>query len=186
VRNDAITADGVRQLRPDAIVLSPGPCTPDEAGESLQLVRQLIEEFPMLGVCLGHQVIAQALGGRIVRANVPLHGRASPIQHDGAGLFFDLPSPMSAGRYHSLVVEAESLPRELRETAWTADGELMAFEHGTLPVFGVQFHPESILTDRGYALLANFLRCAGSAPPADTDALQRAEADHASPERARR
>jgi anthranilate synthase/aminodeoxychorismate synthase-like glutamine amidotransferase len=161
VRNDAIDVAGVRSLRPTAIVLSPGPCTPREAGVSLEVVRALHAEVPMLGVCLGHQVIAEALGGEIVRARVPVHGRTSAVVHKGTGLFAGLPSPLVVGRYHSLVVEPASLPAELRATAWTDDGVLMAFEHLRRPIFGVQFHPESILTECGYELLANFLRLAG-------------------------
>jgi para-aminobenzoate synthetase component II len=160
VRNDAIDVAGVRELRPAAIVLSPGPCTPREAGASLDIVRALHAEVPLLGVCLGHQVIAEALGGRIVRAETPVHGRTSAIIHDSVGLFDSLPSPLVVGRYHSLVVEPTSLPTDLRATAWTEDGTLMAFEHVRWPVFGVQFHPESILTECGYELLANFLRLA--------------------------
>ncbi len=161
VRNDAIDAAGVRALRPAAVVLSPGPCTPGEAGASLDIVRAVYGELPILGVCLGHQVIAEALGGRIVRAETPVHGRTSSVMHDRTGLFADLPSPLVVARYHSLVVEPASLPPELRATAWSDDGVLMAFEHTRWPVFGVQFHPESILTECGYELLANFLRLAG-------------------------
>ncbi|HEY3391804.1 MAG TPA: gamma-glutamyl-gamma-aminobutyrate hydrolase family protein, partial [Lacipirellulaceae bacterium] len=132
-----------------------------EAGASLEIVRQLHDEVPMLGVCLGHQVIAEALGAQIVRAALPVHGHASQVTHDGSGVFEGVPSPLAVGRYHSLVVEPESLPRSLRATAWTADRALMGFQHKHLPVFGVQFHPESILTEHGYDLLANFLRIAG-------------------------
>jgi anthranilate synthase component II len=160
VRNDAIDVAGVRRLRPAALVLSPGPCTPHQAGESLELVRALHAELPMLGVCLGHQIIAQALGGSIVRAPVPVHGQTSAIEHNGTGLFADLPSPLTVCRYHSLVVAAASLPEMLQPTATTQDGLIMAFEHKDLPQFGVQFHPESILTDGGYELMANFLRLA--------------------------
>jgi anthranilate synthase/aminodeoxychorismate synthase-like glutamine amidotransferase len=161
VRNDAIDIAGVRAMRPAALVISPGPCTPREAGASLEIVRQLHEEVPMLGVCLGHQVIAEALGAEIVRARIPIHGHASQVEHDGSGVFDRIPSPLAVGRYHSLVVEPDSLPRSLRATAWTADRVLMAFQHKHLPVFGVQFHPESVLTEHGYDLLANFLRLAG-------------------------
>jgi anthranilate synthase/aminodeoxychorismate synthase-like glutamine amidotransferase len=161
VRNDAIDVPGVRARRPAAIVLSPGPCTPTEAGASLDIVRALGGEVPILGVCLGHQVIAAALGGQIVPAPKPVHGQSSQIRHDGTGLFAGVPSPLNVGRYHSLVVEPKSLPAELRATAWTDDRILMAFEHARWPVFGVQFHPESILTDCGYELAANFLRLAG-------------------------
>jgi anthranilate synthase/aminodeoxychorismate synthase-like glutamine amidotransferase len=163
VRNDEIDAAGVQELMPAAIVLSPGPCTPREAGASLDIVRSLHAEIPMLGVCLGHQVIAEALGGRIVRAPMPVHGHASCIRHDGSGLFSGVSSPLAVGRYHSLVVDPSNLPPNLRPTAWTEDKVLMAFEHSKWPVFGVQFHPESILTESGYELLANFLQLAGLA-----------------------
>jgi len=161
VRNDAIDAGGVRDMRPDAVVLSPGPCTPNQAGASLEIVRALYRELPMLGVCLGHQAIAEALGGRIARAERPVHGQTSPVVHEGTGLFAGLPSPLVVCRYHSLIVEPGSLPAELRPTAWTGDNVLMALEHTSLPVFGVQFHPEAILTQCGYELLANFLKLAG-------------------------
>lgn len=157
VRNDALDVATVRRMRPGAVVLSPGPCTPREAGVSLELVRQMHQEVPMLGVCLGHQTIAEALGGTVVRAPVPVHGQASRIRHDGSGLFKDVPSPLNVGRYHSLVVEPTGLPSVLRPTSWTGDDVLMSFEHRRFPVYGVQFHPESILTECGYDLLANFL-----------------------------
>ncbi len=160
VRNDAIDAAEVRRLRPSALVFSPGPCTPVEAGNSLALVRELLDEFPMLGVCLGHQTIAAALGGRVVRASQPMHGRASQLIHDGAGIFKNLANPITVGRYHSLIVEEPSLPTCLRVTARTTDGVIMGIEHCDRPVFGVQFHPESILTEQGYALLKNFLDAA--------------------------
>ncbi len=175
VRNDAIDVAGVRELRPEAIVLSPGPCTPREAGVSLELVRELHTEVPILGVCLGHQVIAEALGARVVRAPAPVHGQASAIQHCGTGLFDGLPSPMRVGRYHSLVAEPASLVEPLRPTAWTSDGVIMALEHCTLPVYGVQFHPESILTDSGYELLANFLAIAGVECDGDVSELEESE-----------
>jgi len=171
-RNDAIGVAEVRALRPQAVVLSPGPCTPREAGVSLDLVRELYTKIPMLGVCLGHQAIAEALGGRVVRGE-PVHGRASPVTHVGQGLFASVPNPLRVGRYHSLVVEEATLPSELIATAQTDHGVLMALAHRSLPVFGVQFHPESILTSHGYLLLANFLRFAGveSKPlPADLEA----------------
>jgi anthranilate synthase/aminodeoxychorismate synthase-like glutamine amidotransferase len=175
VCSDAIDAARVRALRPDAVVLSPGPCTPREAGNSLEIVRSLYRELPLLGVCLGHQVIAEALGGKIVRAAEPIHGQATKIAHDGEGLFANLPSPLSVGRYHSLVVELASLPPELRPTAWSDTGELMALEHVELPVFGVQFHPESILTECGYELLANFLRLADCHVTSDVSLLPASE-----------
>lgn len=171
VRNDAIDVAKARDLQPSAIVLSPGPCTPREAGASLELVRKLHGELPMLGVCLGHQVVAEALGGRIVRASVPMHGQASEIHHVGSPLFRGLPSTFRVGRYHSLVAEPAELCEPLRATAWTADGVVMAFEHHQLPVFGVQFHPESILTEYGYEMLANFLRLAGIECRANTSEL---------------
>lgn len=162
LRNDQVTVDDVRRMQPQAVVLSPGPCTPDTAGVSLDLVRGLYTEMPMLGVCLGHQSIAQALGGRVVRGERPWHGRASAITHHGQGLFAGVPSPLMVGRYHSLVVDETTLPAELEPTAWTLEGEtLMAVAHRELPVFGVQFHPESVLTEHGYAMLGNFLRLAG-------------------------
>jgi len=178
VRNDALDAAAVRDMRPAAIVLSPGPCTPREAGASLEIVRALHADIPMLGVCLGHQVIADALGGRIERAPTPVHGQTSPIAHDGTGLFAGLPSPLNVARYHSLVAEAKALPAELRATAWTDDGVLMAFEHIRCPVYGVQFHPESILTECGYELLANFLRLAGVDVVADPHELRTNELQH--------
>jgi anthranilate synthase/aminodeoxychorismate synthase-like glutamine amidotransferase len=170
VRNDAIDAAGVRSLAPQALILSPGPCAPDQAGAALEIVRALQNDVPMLGVCLGHQILAQALGARIVRAPRPVHGQTSEITHDANGLFANLPSPLAVCRYHSLVVEPASLPSELRPTAWTDGGLLMAFEHTNRPLFGVQFHPEAILTVGGYTLLANFLRLVGlpvSSLPAD-------------------
>jgi anthranilate synthase/aminodeoxychorismate synthase-like glutamine amidotransferase len=171
VRNDRIDAAGVRAVHPKAVVLSPGPCTPREAGASLDVVKALYNQLPFLGVCLGHQVIAEALGGRIVRAPAPVHGRTSQIEHDGSGLFSGLPSPITVGRYHSLVVEPASLPQELRATSWTDDNVVMALEHIRYPVYGVQFHPESILTECGYDLLANFLRLAGLDVSHDPSAL---------------
>jgi anthranilate synthase/aminodeoxychorismate synthase-like glutamine amidotransferase len=171
VRNDSIDVAEAWALRPAALVLSPGPCTPREAGASLELVRDLHTQVPMLGVCLGHQVIAEALGGRIVRAPVPVHGQASEIRHDGSPLFRGLPATIRVGRYHSLVAEPGSLGEPLRPTAWTTDGLVMAFEHKQLPVYGVQFHPESILTEYGYEMLANFLRLAGIGCTADTSKL---------------
>jgi anthranilate synthase/aminodeoxychorismate synthase-like glutamine amidotransferase len=175
VRNDATTVDDIRRLKPAAIVISPGPCTPAEAGCSIELVQKLGCEVPILGVCLGHQAIAAALGGRIVRAPEPRHGRTSQIEHDGAGLFAGLSSPMTVCRYHSLVVEPESLPSELRATAHTADDVIMALEHTEHPTYGVQFHPEAALTSHGYGLLANFLTLAGCTPSADVAALAASE-----------
>jgi anthranilate synthase component II len=164
-RNNAIDVAGIAALRPQAIVLSPGPCTPLEAGCSLEVVRQLAGELPILGVCLGHQTIGQALGGRVVRAPQPMHGRTSEILHDGRGLFAGLPSPLRVCRYHSLVVEAATLPESLEITARTADGVVMALAHRELPLCGVQFHPEAVLTHGGFAILANFLNLAGISVP---------------------
>jgi len=165
VRNTAIDAAGVRAMAPQAIVLSPGPCAPQQAGCALAVVRELHGQVPMLGVCLGHQTIAEALGGRIVRAAEPVHGRTSPVFHDGRGVFAGLPSPIVATRYHSLVVDAASLPPALEVTARTEDGTVMAIQHRELPVVGLQFHPESILTEHGYPILAAFLRLAGLPVP---------------------
>jgi anthranilate synthase/aminodeoxychorismate synthase-like glutamine amidotransferase len=166
VRNDAIDARQARSLRPRAVVLSPGPCAPQQAGCSLEVVRHLHGEFPILGVCLGHQVIAEAFGGHIVRAPEPVHGRASEVFHDGSGLFAELPSPLRACRYHSLAVEEASLPDCLKVTARTNDGVIMGLQHKTLPIFGLQFHPESVLTECGFELLAGFLRLSGLTLPA--------------------
>lgn len=165
VRNTAIDVAGVRAMRPRAMVLSPGPCTPRQAGCSLELVRQLHREMPILGVCLGHQAIAEALGGRVVRANEPVHGRTSPVYHDGRGVFAGLSNPVVACRYHSLVVDEASLPDCLEVSARTRGGVLMGLRHRTLPVVGLQFHPESILTETGYRLLAGWLRLAGLETP---------------------
>ncbi len=161
VRNRAIDASGVRARRPAGLVFSPGPCTPDQAGCALELVRQFWQELPMLGVCLGHQILAQAFGGRIVRCPEPIHGRATPIHHTGQGVFANLPNPLQGARYHSLVVEKSSLPECFSVSAWTTDGLIMAIEHRERPIVGLQFHPESILTECGYQLLANWLRLAG-------------------------
>ena len=156
-RNDAVTVAEVQKLAPRRIVISPGPCTPNEAGISLSLIGALAGQVPILGVCLGHQAIGQAFGGRVVRAPRVMHGKTSPILHDGSTLFRGIPSPMQATRYHSLVVEPATLPPSLTVTARTAEGEIMALAHTSLPVWGVQFHPESILTTDGKKLLANFL-----------------------------
>ena len=165
VRNTAIDVAGVEALGPEAIVLSPGPCTPREAGCSLAVVAELHREVPILGVCLGHQAIAEALGGRVVRAAEPVHGRTSPIRHDGRGVFRDLPATIVGCRYHSLVVDEVSLPDCLEVSARTEDGTVMALRHRELCLVGLQFHPESILTDTGYLLLAGFLRVAGLPVP---------------------
>jgi anthranilate synthase/aminodeoxychorismate synthase-like glutamine amidotransferase len=155
VKNDAIDVDGVRGSGADGILVSPGPCTPNEAGVSLAAVARA--SVPVLGVCLGHQAVGQAFGGKVVRAGRLMHGRTSPILHDGKGVFAGLPSPFVATRYHSLLVERATLPVCLEVTAWTAEGEIMGLRHRERPVEGVQFHPESILTTHGKALLANWV-----------------------------
>jgi anthranilate synthase/aminodeoxychorismate synthase-like glutamine amidotransferase len=162
-RNDAIGAADLATMRPAAVVISPGPCTPDQAGISIEVVRRLGAETPLLGVCLGHQAIGQAYGGRVVRAPRVMHGKVSDIHHRGAGVMEGLPQPFAATRYHSLVVERESLPGCLEVTAWTADGVVMGLRHREHPVEGVQFHPESIATRCGHDLLRGFLRRAGLA-----------------------
>lgn len=161
-RNDALTAQEVLDLNPSGIILSPGPCDPDKAGICLDLVKAAAGRVPMLGVCLGHQSIGQAFGGRIVRAPVCMHGKTSTIPHDGSRLFQGIPSPFTATRYHSLVIDRASMPPELTITAATEDGVIMALEHKTWPIFGVQFHPESIASEHGHQLLANFLTATGS------------------------
>ena len=163
VRSDAITVEAISRLEPDAIVISPGPKSPDEAGCSMEVVRRLSETIPILGVCLGHQAIAQALGASIVRAEAPMHGKTSEIEHDGSRLFEGIAKRFLVGRYHSLVIEPSTVPACLRKTAWTADGTIMAIEHECHPVLGVQFHPESILTTVGYRILSNFLSISGLA-----------------------
>ena len=157
VRNDEVTVDEVERLRPERIVISPGPCSPNEAGISLETIRRLGGVVPLLGVCLGHQAIGQAFGGKVVHAKTLMHGKTSLIHHAGGGVFRGLPSPFVATRYHSLAVEREALPDCLEVTAWTEDGEIMGLAHKSLAVQGVQFHPESLLTEHGHALLRNFL-----------------------------
>ncbi len=156
-RNDALTVAQIEAKKPRRVVVSPGPCSPSEAGISVEAIQRLAGRIPLLGVCLGHQSIGQAFGGRVVRAESLMHGKTSPIHHDGSGIFRDLSEPFDATRYHSLIVERHSLPECLRVTAWTAAGEIMGLEHKTLPLWGVQFHPESILTVEGKRLLQNFL-----------------------------
>ncbi len=156
-RHDQITVDGIRDLRPTHLVISPGPKTPDEAGISLECIREMAGEVPILGVCLGHQAIGQAFGGTVVRASAPVHGKTSEIQHDGRTIFAGLPNPMVATRYHSLVVERETLPDVLEVSAWCDGDVIMGLRHRDLPIEGVQFHPESILTAEGRTLLGNFL-----------------------------
>jgi len=157
VRNDEVTVEEIGALAPERIVISPGPCTPNEAGVSLPVLARFAGKIPILGVCLGHQAIGQAFGGKIVHAKTLMHGKVSPIHHAGTGVFRGLPSPFNATRYHSLAIERASCPAELEITAWTDDGEIMGVRHRSLAVEGVQFHPESILTEHGHALLRNFL-----------------------------
>jgi anthranilate synthase/aminodeoxychorismate synthase-like glutamine amidotransferase len=156
-RNDALTVPDVLAQQPEAIVLSPGPCTPNEAGICLDLIAAAAGQVPILGVCLGHEAIGQAFGGLVVRAPAPMHGKISPITHANSDVFEGLPSPFNATRYHSLIVERETLPETLVPTAFTEDGLIMGLRHRSLPIFGVQFHPESIATEHGHAILANFL-----------------------------
>lgn len=156
-RNDALSVDAVLAKKPEAIVLSPGPCTPNEAGICLDLITAAAGQVPILGVCLGHQAIGQAFGGQVVRAPVPMHGKVSPVQHRNSDVFEGLPSPFNATRYHSLIVERDSLPDTLVATAFTEDGLIMGLRHRDLPIFGVQFHPESIASEHGHQILANFL-----------------------------
>ena len=156
-RNDEVDLAGIAAMKPDHLVISPGPCTPMEAGVSVAAIQEFAGKLPILGVCLGHQSIGQAFGGRIIHAKELMHGKTSPIHHTGKGVFAGLPDPFTATRYHSLVVERASLPDCLEVTAWTDDGEIMGVRHKSLAVEGVQFHPESILTEHGHRLLANFL-----------------------------
>ena len=162
-RNDQISLEEIEALNPDRLMISPGPCTPNEAGISIAAIKHFAGKLPILGVCLGHQSIGQAFGGQVVRARQVMHGKTSPIYHSGQGVFRDLPSPYTATRYHSLVVEKDSLPDCLEMTAWTLKGdgsvdEVMGTRHKTLPIEGVQYHPESILSEHGHALLENFLK----------------------------
>lgn len=160
-RNDRITPDEIRAYRPDGIVISPGPCTPNDAGISLDLIKQLGQQFPILGVCLGHQCIGQCYGGKVVRADEIMHGKVSHIVHDDSDLFAGVENPFTATRYHSLVVSREELPACLAISAWTEDGTIMGLRHIEYPVYGVQFHPESILTTVGKRILSNFLEKTG-------------------------
>lgn len=161
VRNDDLTTEEAWALKPEAILLSPGPCAPDQAGICLPLIDTAPLDMPILGVCLGHQAIGQAMGGHVIRAKALMHGKTSPILHEGKGMFAGLPSPFTATRYHSLAVQRETLPNSLNVTAWTEDGEIMGFQHHERPIYGVQFHPESIATEHGHEMLANFLDQAG-------------------------
>jgi para-aminobenzoate synthetase component 2 len=163
-RHDAIDIAEIRALAPSHIVISPGPCSPKEAGISTEVVRQVGPSIPILGVCLGHQCIGAAYGGEIVRAGAPMHGKTSPIHHTGTGLFSGLPNPFTATRYHSLVISPSSVPPTLRVTARSEDGTIMAVQHVEYPVFGVQFHPESILTEHGYRLLDTFIHGISAQP----------------------
>ncbi|MBI4500859.1 MAG: aminodeoxychorismate/anthranilate synthase component II [Gemmatimonadetes bacterium] len=170
-RNDEITLEEIERLRPAAIVISPGPGTPADAGISVPLIRRCFERLPILGVCLGHQALAEAFGGAVVRADRLMHGKTSPVEHTGAGIFQDVPSPVTAMRYHSLVVDPASVPSQLEVTAWAADrprgAEIMGLQHRSHPVFGVQFHPESVGTEVGKSLIRNFLQIVA----ADSDSL---------------
>ena len=162
IRNDAITPQEIfarsAALKPDRIVISPGPCSPAEAGISVPLIQAAMGKIPLLGVCLGHQAIGAALGGKIIRAKTLMHGKTSKVEHSGRGVFKGLPSPMTVTRYHSLAIERDTLPAELMITAWTQDGEIMGIQHKTYALHGVQFHPESILSEHGHAMLKNFLQ----------------------------
>jgi anthranilate synthase/aminodeoxychorismate synthase-like glutamine amidotransferase len=160
-RNDALSPEAALALNPDAIVLSPGPCTPNEAGICLDMVKLAAERaVPLFGVCLGHQAIGQAFGGHVVRAREPVHGKTSDVQHDDTDIFAGLPSPFTATRYHSLIVQQSTLPDSLVATAWVEDGTIMGLRHASLPIYGVQFHPESIATAHGHDILRNFLSLA--------------------------
>ena len=161
LRNDEVDRQRIKSLAPDAIVISPGPCSPNEAGYSVQCVCDFAESIPLLGVCLGHQAIIQAYGGNVIRRGQPMHGRQSEVNHEGGDFFAGIPQSFLVGRYHSLIAESKSLPSSLRAVARIEDGTIMAVQHETLPVVGVQFHPESILTEHGYQMLANFCAMAG-------------------------
>ena len=161
IRNDDLSADEALALNPDAVLLSPGPCAPDQAGICLDVLAKAPDSLPIFGVCLGHQAMGQAFGGKVIRAKALMHGKTSPIRHEGKSVFRGLPDSFTATRYHSLAVERESLPDVLEVTAWTADSEIMGLAHRTRPIHGVQVHPESIATERGHDLLANFLDIAG-------------------------
>ena len=167
-RNDALSVEQALGLAPEAVLLSPGPCTPNEAGICLDLIARAPDTLPILGVCLGHQSIGQVFGGAVIRAKALMHGKTSLIHHEGQGVFARIPSPFTATRYHSLAVRREDLPEVLEAVAWTEDGEIMGIRHRTRPIHGVQFHPESIATEHGHDLLANFLDLAGASRLAET------------------
>jgi para-aminobenzoate synthetase component 2 len=162
-RNDEITLEEIEQLNPSVLVISPGPCSPNEAGITLEAIRHFAGKIPLLGVCLGQQAMAQAFGGKVVQAERMMHGKTSPVHHDGRSVFAGLPSPLTACRYHSLIVERETLPACFEVSAWTAEGEIMAIRHRELAVEGVQFHPEAILTEYGKIMLRNFMERQGLA-----------------------
>ena len=166
-RNDALSVAEAFGMKPQGVLLSPGPCTPNEAGICLSLIESAPADLPILGVCLGHQSIGQAFGGEVIRAQALMHGKVSPIHHTDKGVFKGMPNPFTATRYHSLSVKRETMPDVLEITAWTDDGEVMGFQHKTRPIHGVQFHPESIATEGGHHLLANFLALAGVQVPAE-------------------
>lgn len=178
-RNDSLTPADALALEPEAIVLSPGPCTPNEAGVCLDLIEAAAGKVPLLGVCLGHQAIGQAFGGRVVRAPTPMHGKVSPVRHEGSDVFEGLPSPFAATRYHSLVVQPDGLPDALVPTAWTEDGIIMGLRHRVHPVFGVQFHPESVASEHGHAILRNFLALAGRRDGPSGEVARRGDPAHA-------
>ena len=157
-RNDEITISDIEQMKPDFLMISPGPCSPNEAGISMDVIKYFAGKIPIFGVCLGHQSIAQVFGGDVVRADRLMHGKTSLMYHDGKMIFADIPNPFTATRYHSLIVKKETLPECLEVTSWTEEGEIMALRHKTLPIEGVQFHPESIMTSHGKELLQNFIR----------------------------
>ncbi|WP_374381409.1 aminodeoxychorismate/anthranilate synthase component II [Dongia sp.] len=171
-RNDQITVDEVMAKKPQGIILSPGPCDPDRAGICLDLIKAASGKIPILGVCLGHQAIGQAFGGKVVRANKPMHGKMSNVHHGNKSVFRDIPNDFAATRYHSLVVDRETLPKDLEITAETEDGTIMGLAHKSLPIAGVQFHPESIASEHGHKLLSNFLTSAGLNSPASAKVLQ--------------
>ncbi|PER30234.1 aminodeoxychorismate/anthranilate synthase component II [Bacillus cereus] len=157
-RNDEVTISDIENMKPDFLMISPGPCSPNEAGISMEVIQYFAGKIPIFGVCLGHQSIAQVFGGEVVRAERLMHGKTSPMHHDGKTIFSDIPNPFTATRYHSLIVKKETLPECLEIASWTEEGEIMALRHKTLPIEGVQFHPESIMTSHGKELLHNFIR----------------------------